>query len=548
MDYFTALPDDFHRSIFNYLSYREKMNLISCDTSFYRLYFQKERKIKLSDWNTRKFFVDEHFQRMILEKMDSPLHQLHMNVNESFEDVLNKGGIDVHIPRFNGVHTLVLSMDVYVKLNERYPDCIPAVQNLHLSSEGEAIKGERILPFLHRVTKSIDFYSLRNLPETLSLSSSIEEVTLQYCNATKLSLPLPNLHFVKLKQSCIQNLNDFQHLSTLFIDEVQVSAMKTDYTALITAKILRIENWDNLSDFSFLQENEEIIIRYCLTVTNYSNCFKNSKKITIQWTESSGGDDCPSFNIDLSYYSQVEEFHFEGEDHNVVLTNGLATGIIPPTLKYLYLGGVHNITNLEGFEHLKKVQIEYCPDITTLRGLGRVNSVSIGGLELKSLEGLGGENKDVCIGDCAKIKDFSPLKHVNRVRIFGCKGFTNSSHLDHVSHVFISSCEGLKTLKGFKNAQSVKLVCCQSIKDFSPLKHVKLVTLHSCNGFTNSSHLDHVAHVIINECYQLKDVKGFRNAESVELTRCPLVQSIEELKVVKNLKVYKCGTPKFSFP
>jgi len=497
---------------------------------------------------------------MILDKMDSPLHQLHMSVNECFEDVLNKGGHELHIPRFNGVKTLDLPMDVYVKLNELYPDCIPAVQNLCLSSggqEGEEIEGERILPFLHRVTKSIHFYSLRNLPETLSLSSSIEEVILEYCNATKLSSPLSNLCFVRLKQSCIRNLNDFQHLPGLCIDEVQVSAMTTDYSALITAKKLRIENWDNLSDFSFLQENDEITIRDCSTITNYSNCFKNSKKITIEWTESSGGydctesndgDDCPSFTIDLSYYSQIKEFHFKGEDHNVVFTNSLATGIIPPTLKHLYLGGIHGITNLEGFEHLKKVEIEYCPDITTLRGLERIPSVSIGGLKLKSLEGLGGDNKDVSIGYCEKIKDFSQLKHVNRVSIFSCKGFTNSSHLDHVSHVLISNCEGLKTLKGLKNAESVHLVCCPSIKDFSPLKYVKRVTLDSCYGFTNSSHLDHVVHVIINACVQLKDVKGFRNAESVELTRCPSVQSVEELKVVKNLKVHKCGTSKFSFP
>lgn len=177
---------------------------------------------------------------MILEKIESPLDQLFLS--DSGCNIFNPyiDGTRI-VPRLNGVKTLVLSIDIYVRLNELYPDSIPLVQNLQLfSSFHEEIAGERILPFLPRVTKSIHFYSL-HLPKELFLSLSIEELSFENCNViNNLSSPLPNLRIVRLLNSCIYNLNDFNHLEELTIDESQIFAM-TNYSALFTAKKLHIE-------------------------------------------------------------------------------------------------------------------------------------------------------------------------------------------------------------------------------------------------------------------------------------------------------------------
>lgn len=140
------------------------MTVISCNTSFYQLYFKKERRIQLFGEHTIDFFHDLNFQQMILEKIESPLDQLFLS--DSGCNIFNPyiDGTRI-VPRLNGVKTLVLSIDIYVRLNELYPDSIPLVQNLQLfSSFHEEIAGERILPFLPRVTKSIHFYSL-HLPK-----------------------------------------------------------------------------------------------------------------------------------------------------------------------------------------------------------------------------------------------------------------------------------------------------------------------------------------------------------------------------------------------
>ena len=85
MDCFTALPSDLHHAIFNLLSYYEKMNIIFCNSSLYRLYLKKERMIQLKDENTVKFFYDLNFQQRILEKIHSPLEQLIIHANDSLE-------------------------------------------------------------------------------------------------------------------------------------------------------------------------------------------------------------------------------------------------------------------------------------------------------------------------------------------------------------------------------------------------------------------------------------------------------------------------------
>ncbi len=271
-----------------------------------------------------------------------------------------------------------------------------------------------------------------------------------------------------MRQSKIRNLNDFQHLQELTVDKVQVSDM-IDYSTLITARKLRLDDCKNLSDISVLQEKEEITLTDCSQFTNLTKCFKKTKKITI-----------------VLYTPSVKLVSLKGKNDHIMLKNGLAAGIIPRTLKNLKLGGVRGATSFIGFEHLQSVSLSYCPDITTLMGLEYVPSVSLQGLELKSLEGLG-KNKRVNIRDCGNIMDFSPLKYVNRVTLRGCLGFTDSSHLDHVTHVIIFSCK------------------------------------------------------------QLEDVNGLKNVKSVELSDCPLIRSVEALKDVKNLKVSKCELLKSTF-
>ncbi len=483
---FSSLADDVHHTIFTFLSYNEKIKTISSNTSLYRLYLKKERIIQLKDKNVLNFFHDLSFQQLILEKIVSPLDQLIIHDKDSLYHPLMNGGHDLVVPQLNGVRALDLPIDIYVMLNELFPDFIPVVQNLHLrpsygshndlhllnSNYDKEMESERILPFLHRAKKSIKFYSLKDLTEELSLSPTIEELSFEYCNVIKkLASPLPNLRVVKLDETIIRNLHDFSHLQQLSLDEPVISEM-TNYTALNKAKRLILRECEETEDFTFLQETEEVNIFSFFGIMDYSKCFKKSKKIHIK-------DDFPAtdIDVDLSYYSQVEEFTLTGE--KLVLTNGLATGRISSTLKRLHLANVCGIKNLSGFDHLTKISLLNCPNITTLIGLTHVPSIHLYGLVVTSLEGLG-ENRDVWIESCDNITDFSPLKYVNRVTVANCKGFRDASHLDQVAHVTITSCDGLEDVSGFRNAESVELLVCPLVKSVGALKDVKKMKVYKC--------------------------------------------------------------------
>lgn len=411
------------------------MRLIVCNTFFHELFFHKERMIRLRGENTLKFFYDIDFQQMILEKIVSPFDQLIIADNGPLYHLLNDSD-DLHIPVLNGVLILSLPIDIYVKLNELYPDCIPLVQNLCLrESYQEEIGSERMIPFLQRATKFIDFDSIPNLPGELSLSPSIEVLCFEYCDEiNQLCSPLPNLRVINLLESCICNLNDFKHLKELSMDDVQFSDMKDyskDYSILNTVKKLYFRELEELEEdeFSFLQETEEVHVFTCFDIVYYSDSFRKSKRITIE--------DCsPStdIDIDLSYYSQVKQFTLKGE--KLYLMDGLTTGIVPPTLQHLHLENVCGIANLVGFEHLRKITLINCPSITSLRGLKGVPSIYLYGLLITSLDGLG-ENSDIWIEACDNIMNFSLLKHINGAKVVNCKEFIDASHLDHVAIVLL---------------------------------------------------------------------------------------------------------------
>ena len=61
-----------------------------------------------------------------------------------------------------------------------------------------------------------------------------------------------------------------------------------------------------------------------------------------------------------------------------------------------------------------------------------------------------------------------------------------------------------------------------------------------CEGFRDSCDLDHVAHVTIDLCEQLEDVNGFKDADSVELSCCSMIRSVEVLQDVKKVRVERC--------
>ena len=247
----------------------------------------------------------------------------------------------------------------------------------------------------------------------------------------------------------------------------------SDYSALSTARSLAIHaSGNSLSDVSFLQENEEIIITACYRLVDYANCFHKTKKIKLDFYSASVDVD-----INLSNYSKVEEFKLEGDD--ILLTHGLARGIIPPTLKQLQLKGVGEFTDLIGFGHLNKVSLIECLDVSSLSGLERVASVSLVRMPLKSLEGLG-ENKDVFIEFLDEVTDFSPLKYVKRVTVRRCRGFTDASHLDHVSHVSIKDCNQLVDVSALRNAESIELDSCRLVKTVEALKDVQRLSVRLC--------------------------------------------------------------------
>ncbi len=474
VDYLTRLPDGLHQIIFGYLIYDEKISTITVNSFLYRLFFKRERKILLFGENTINFFTDVKFQQMILGKIYSPLDQLSVHDTYFLFHEHCKNLIDLPIPHLNGLMSLFLPIDIYAKINEAFPTAIPKVRNLILArsydDNYDLESTWKIFPFLHRVVESIRFSGLENVPEELSLPSSIKELSFDRGSTiNKLSSPLPNLRVLILFYSPIRNLNDFKYLDVLRVDQAQLSVM-SDYAALTTAKKLNIEYSQRLTDISFLQENEDITIFGCGNLVNFTNCFSKSKKITIDISYE-------SIDVDVSYYSKVEELKLTGMQ--LVLMNGLARGGISSSLRHLHLEGVGGFTNLIGFEHLEKVSLLKCPDITTLRGLIRVPSIHLSDLALATLDELG-ENKDVWVESCDNITDFSPLKYVNRVKVVSCKGFTDASHLDHVSHVTITSCDGLEDVSGLRDAKLVELYFCPLIKSVAELDHVKNLRVDCC--------------------------------------------------------------------
>ncbi len=81
---------------------------------------------------------------------------------------------------------------------------------------------------------------------------------------------------------------------------------------------------------------------------------------------------------------------------------------------YFMLPSKHNI---------REITVRDCPRCSFLINFGCIYSVKLIELNISSLRGLGSRNRIVEVDSCPYIKDFSMLKHCDKLTIRNCEGF-----------------------------------------------------------------------------------------------------------------------------
>ncbi len=256
---------------------------------------------------------------------------------------------------------------------------------------------------------TIDNHNITNLPVILRL----ESLTITNCNI----FPLNRLdvtaysHLRYLKLSSINSIEDVSSLDGIYE--------------------LHLKNCHGIRDISCLNHNSKIFIEKCDNIIDYSNCFRHCKIIDIREPSNVAGESINGFNLLKAL--EVREIYFYGGKCTKTL-------FLPQSLS-LRSVILENLRSKPPFtlptEHqIREITVTNCEWVEL--NFDGIPFVKLVDLKISTLEGLGNGNRVVEVNSCHFIKDFSVLKHCEKVIICECDGFRNINQVRGVKHLIFS--------------------------------------------------------------------------------------------------------------
>ncbi len=175
---------------------------------------------------------------------------------------------------------------------------------------------------------------------------------------------------------------------------------------------LHLIRCQKINNISSLNHNQKIVIKLCQNIFNYSNCLRYSKSLSIEvcWSHR-------TINLDLSSLLEVRDIKITAYKGSPYKTNLIFPSC--KSLRSIEINGFPFPFILPPHNNVRSVKIVECRAFTSLLNFEKVRFAKISSTNLKSLDGLGSEVREVEIDAYSFIKDFSKLKKCKKVRIHG---------------------------------------------------------------------------------------------------------------------------------
>ena len=181
-----------------------------------------------------------------------------------------------------------------------------------------------------------------------------------------------------------------------------------------------------------------------------------------------------------------------------------------PTLKLLEINGWNLLSNVEGFERLKQLEV------------------------LK-------------IRPCYNLEDYNPiaeLEQLKRLQLVGCSRMTRPQfgRLNQLEHLSIQGCpllEDITSLSSLENLETLIITSCyaledfSAIKDLSQLKHINLSRAPRLRNLDFVKALSHLKVLNISECNNLENLEILFDLKQLEILDVSGCTNIDEENVVE---------------
>ncbi len=394
-----ALPDVLYNEILSWLSGKDKVSLASINVMLSKLLLKRVRRILIREEDqVELYFSDQIFRDQIHSLIVDPYEQL--KINFFLDNPLTFEGIDTFTCQELTTTAEILLQSLLVWTNN--------VKGLALQSSGFApfIVNEAILEIAQWMnsTPSLKEFSISSYDFTaFPVISNLESLTFNNC---------PSVHPDELNIPAYSNLRVLKFYYCESIDDV---------SCLDRIHELHISRCHQIQDISCLNHNHKIVIDNCDSIVDYSSCFRHAKVIEV--TCYARKKVC----FDFSKLLEVRELDLAGRR-----TTFNTTKFIFPRCKSLrraVISGFDVRFTIPADHQIRSIVIAGCASFSSLSNFGSISSIILINLKIDSLEGLGMGNHVVEIQRCPLIRDFTPLRHCDKVIIRDCQGFEDISQV-----------------------------------------------------------------------------------------------------------------------
>ncbi len=377
-------------------------------------------------WNPKKRLMDPSLLfSFALTLINNPLLQLNIDLC-SFE----QGNGPIFTLPFSRIKVFRCSMKHLSLLPQ---DKVKHIRELRVNLELK--EREQLTDFaesLQRRDMTVDqltIYCLRSNIDQLPMFYGINSLFIN--SSTSLTCSALNLHRYS-------NLRSLKLISCVLVDDVSLFCDIYD---------LHLENCSGVTDIACLNQNHVISIIKCNNINDYSNSFKFSTKIRIQCDSSTR----ITGSMQIYNLQKVKKLDLNG--HPFIVDDRQ----LPATLAELILRRIPSAFCLPA-NNLREILLSCCDKVLSLCNMEKIKNVTLEGLDITTLRGLGYGNKLVFISQCPFIQDFHVLKEIECLAVRDYPLVTTARlpliNIQEVTHFYTT----FPNLSIFKTAQSLTVV------------------------------------------------------------------------------------------
>lgn len=352
--------------------------------------------------------------------------QLHITVNFDPQTDLSLlfglSPLTVHFLQLSGQEFLQIPLNSFQCLQDL---CLQSVSGLTSSNDVLLSDLKDKFDQLAGISTSVGLKSLSIYKldlEGLPVIPSLEILSLDYCR----QLRLENF-----------NISQFSHLRCVKIKDC---LMIRDVRCLDSIYQLEIIRCNGIQNISSLNHNTHIAIKNCMNIRDYSNSFRFSQHISLDFS-----DESEFIPLNIDNLSQIKELNLVIWNNHPHQSYFIHSKPFPRSLKSMK---VHHVfirpdNTYLPLNYLKELSLIRCYHQSSLINFENIYKIVLINLQIQSLEGLGPKNRCVSVIDCDHIRDFSPLNNCEKVIVKRCRNFVDTRILSNVKELHVEQSSDL---------------------------------------------------------------------------------------------------------